>query len=41
MRSLFLPLLAGAVLVGSAAHAQTAPQLGHWMVAISVADLDA
>jgi catechol 2,3-dioxygenase-like lactoylglutathione lyase family enzyme len=42
MRSLFLPLLAGAMLAGaSAANAQKAPELGHWMVAISVADLDA
>ena len=42
MRSLFLPLLAGAMLAGaSAASAQKAPELGHWMVAISVADLDA
>ena len=41
MRSLFLPLLAGAALAGaSAASAQKAPELGHWMVAISVADLD-
>ena len=41
MRSLFLPLLAGAMLAGaSAASAQKAPELGHWMVAISVANLD-
>ncbi len=41
MRPLLFPLLAGAALAGSAAHAQAAPVLGHWMVAISVADLDA
>jgi catechol 2,3-dioxygenase-like lactoylglutathione lyase family enzyme len=43
MRSLFLPLLAGAALAGCAtANAQpaSAPVLGHWMVAISVANLD-
>jgi catechol 2,3-dioxygenase-like lactoylglutathione lyase family enzyme len=40
MRSLLLPLLAGAALAGTAAHAKQAPVLGHWMVAISVADLD-
>jgi catechol 2,3-dioxygenase-like lactoylglutathione lyase family enzyme len=43
MRSLLFPLLAGAALAGCAtANAQqaTAPQLGHWMVAISVANLD-
>jgi len=41
-----MPLLAGAALAGCAtANAQQAtapePELGHWMVAISVADLDA
>ena len=41
-----MPLLAGATLAGCAtASAQQAtapePELGHWMVAISVADLDA
>jgi len=44
MRSLFLPLLAGAALAGCAtanAQAPAAPELGHWMVAISVANLDA
>ena len=41
MRSLFLALLAGAALACGAANAKPAPQLGHWMVAISVADLDA
>jgi catechol 2,3-dioxygenase-like lactoylglutathione lyase family enzyme len=44
MRSLFLPLLAGAALAGCAtadAQAPAAPVLGHWMVAISVANLDA
>jgi catechol 2,3-dioxygenase-like lactoylglutathione lyase family enzyme len=41
MRSLLLPLLAGAALAGTAAHAKQAPVLGHWMVAISVANLDA
>ena len=43
MRSLLFPLLAGAALAGCAtANAQqaTAPELGHWMVAISVANLD-
>ena len=43
MRSLLLPLLAGAALAGCAtANAQQAgaPELGHWMVAISVANLD-
>ena len=43
MRSLFLPLLAGAALAGCAtanAQASAAPELGHWMVAISVANLD-
>ena len=43
MRSLLLPLLAGAALAGCAtANAQpaSAPALGHWMVAISVANLD-
>jgi catechol 2,3-dioxygenase-like lactoylglutathione lyase family enzyme len=43
MRSLFLPLLAGAALAGCAtanAQAPAAPELGHWMVAISVANLD-
>ena len=41
MRSLLFSLLAGAALSGaSAASAQQAPELGHWMVAISVANLD-
>jgi catechol 2,3-dioxygenase-like lactoylglutathione lyase family enzyme len=40
MRSLLLPLAAGIALVGSAANAKPAPVLGHWMVAISVANLD-
>jgi catechol 2,3-dioxygenase-like lactoylglutathione lyase family enzyme len=41
MRPLLFPLLVGAALVSSsAASAQKAPQLGHWMVAISVANLD-
>jgi catechol 2,3-dioxygenase-like lactoylglutathione lyase family enzyme len=43
MRSLFLPLLAGAALAGCAtanSQAPAAPELGHWMVAISVANLD-
>ena len=43
MRSLLFPLLAGAVLAGCAtANAQStkSPELGHWMVAISVANLD-
>ena len=41
MRSLLLPLVAGAALAaGVSASAQAAPELGHWMVAISVADLD-
>src|SRR4051794_11598811 len=44
MRSLLLTLLASVALAGCAtANAQqaAAPELGHWMVAISVADLDA
>jgi catechol 2,3-dioxygenase-like lactoylglutathione lyase family enzyme len=45
MRSPLFPLLAGAALAGcataNAQHAPAAPELGHWMVAISVADLDA
>ena len=42
MRSLLLPLVAGAALAaGVSASAQAAPELGHWMVAISVANLDA
>lgn len=44
MRSLLLPLLAGAALAGcataNAQQAPAAPELGHWMVAISVANLD-
>nr|WP_166176108.1 VOC family protein [Altererythrobacter segetis] len=43
MRSLLFPLLAGAALAGCAtasAQQATAPELGHWMVAISVANLD-
>jgi catechol 2,3-dioxygenase-like lactoylglutathione lyase family enzyme len=42
MRSLLLPLAAGIALAGSAAaaNAKPAPVLGHWMVAISVANLD-
>jgi len=44
MRSLLLPLLAGAALAGcataNAQQAAAAPELGHWMVAISVANLD-
>ena len=45
MRSLLLPLLAGAAALAGCATANaqpaSAPVLGHWMVAISVADLDA
>ena len=44
MRSLLFPLLAGVALAGCAtasAQQATAPELGHWMVAISVANLDA
>jgi catechol 2,3-dioxygenase-like lactoylglutathione lyase family enzyme len=44
MRPLLLPLAAGVMLAGCAtanAQAPAAPVLGHWMVAISVADLDA
>ena len=44
MRSLFLPLAAGVALAGCAtasAQQTSAPVLGHWMVAISVADLNA
>jgi catechol 2,3-dioxygenase-like lactoylglutathione lyase family enzyme len=41
MRSLLLPLTAAAAALSVPAPAQTAPELGHWMVAISVADLDA
>jgi catechol 2,3-dioxygenase-like lactoylglutathione lyase family enzyme len=44
MRSLLFPLLAGAALTGCATAdarpAPAAPELGHWMVAISVANLD-
>lgn len=44
MRSLLLPLTAAAALAGCAAAnaqpARSAPVLGHWMVAISVANLD-
>jgi len=43
MRSLLLPLAAGAALAGCAtasAKPASAPVLGHWMVAISVANLD-
>ena len=43
MRSLLFPLLAGVALAGCAtasAQQATAPELGHWMVAISVANLD-
>lgn len=41
MRPLLLPLLAAAAVVSQPAQAEDAPVLGHWMVAISVADLDA
>ncbi|MGZ3197225.1 MAG: VOC family protein [Croceibacterium sp.] len=44
MRSLLFPLAAGAMLSGCAtanAQAPAAPELGHFMVAISVANLDA
>jgi len=45
MRTLLLSLLAGAALAAcgsaEAKPAARAPQLGHWMVAISVANLDA
>jgi len=41
MRSLLFPIAAGAALAcGAASTAQAAPELGHWMVAISVANLD-
>jgi len=41
MKTFLFPLLAGAALAGSAAgHAKAAPELGHWMVALSVANLD-
>ena len=44
MKSLFLPFAAGIAMAGcTAANAQKAPSapvLGHWMVAISVANLD-
>ena len=43
MRSLLFPLAAGAMLAGCAtanAQAPAAPELGHFMVAISVANLD-
>lgn len=44
MRSLLLPLLAGVALAGcataNAQQAPAAPELGHWMVAISVANLE-
>jgi catechol 2,3-dioxygenase-like lactoylglutathione lyase family enzyme len=45
MRSLLFPLTAAAMLAGcataSAQQVPSAPVLGHWMVAISVANLDA
>jgi catechol 2,3-dioxygenase-like lactoylglutathione lyase family enzyme len=41
MRPLLLPLIAAVAAVSQPAPAEDAPVLGHWMVAISVADLDA
>ncbi|WEK47626.1 MAG: VOC family protein [Candidatus Andeanibacterium colombiense] len=41
MKGLFAALAAMSAVVSMPASAQTAPELGHWMVAISVADLDA
>ena len=41
MKKLFAVLAAASALFAVPASAQSAPELGHWMVAISVADLDA
>jgi catechol 2,3-dioxygenase-like lactoylglutathione lyase family enzyme len=41
MKTVFAALAAVSVLAAAPAAAQAAPELGHWMVAISVADLDA
>src|SRR5689334_24814216 len=41
MNKVFAALATVAALVSAPAPAQAAPELGHWMVAISVADLDA
>src|SRR5689334_8784413 len=41
MNKVFAALATVAALVSAPAAAQAAPELGHWMVAISVADLDA
>ena len=41
MKIMFAVLAAASALVAAPAAAQAAPELGHWMVAISVADLDA
>jgi catechol 2,3-dioxygenase-like lactoylglutathione lyase family enzyme len=40
MKRLFAAAAAVAALFAAPASAQSAPELGHWMVAISVADLD-
>jgi catechol 2,3-dioxygenase-like lactoylglutathione lyase family enzyme len=41
MRNLLAIIAMGSALVALPARAADAPELGHWMVAISVADLDA
>ncbi|HEU4652332.1 MAG TPA: VOC family protein [Croceibacterium sp.] len=41
MKKLLAALAAASALASAPAWAQAAPELGHWMVAISVADLDA
>ena len=41
MKTIFAALAAMSALAAVPAGAQQAPELGHWMVAISVADLDA
>jgi len=41
MKSLLVPLAACTALMAVPAKAQDAPELGHWMAAISVDDLDA
>ena len=41
MKTVFAALAAMSALAAVPAGAQQAPELGHWMVAISVADLDA
>ena len=41
MKGLLAAFAAVSAVVSIPASAQAAPELGHWMVAISVADLDA